>query len=613
MAVKSLTKNESRSPRDSQPPLESPASTASPKAAALAPVRTYGEVELLRSGKGENFARVRGLTHAGGKAALFVIKCEPHVAMRLKDLFRRLGKDAKGSLYLSVAPDVAKDLAWFLSRYPMRLSREAQRALESEVWSYDARQSDLERLTLPNFTPREFKLSKPLRDYQARAVEIYLRGKRLLCADDMGLGKTLVTLGSFSEKATLPALVCCQTHLPTQWAEKVSEFTPNLRTHIIKSRRPYDLPEADVYIMSYSKLTGWEDILSKGFFRSVTFDECQELRIPESQKYQAALLASRHAEYCLGLSATPIYNYGSEIWSVLDMIKEGALGSYEEFRREWCAGGFSEQDRRGRVLDPHALGSYLRENFLMLRRTRAEVGRELPPVIKILHPVEYNAVVARDAHAKVEQLAARVISGPDKERGQASRELNTMARMMTGIAKAASVAEYVRVLLENGEKVMLMGWHREVYSCWMDLLSAFNPVLYTGSESPAQKQAAKDAFMDGTSPLLIMSLRAGAGIDGLQYSGGKVVVFGELDWSPAVHQQVITRLDRDRSDEVKNQITAVFLHCEEGTDPLMIDLLGLKASQAYGIVNPGASDVVSAQAEDDRYRLLAEQILKKKR
>ena len=72
-------------------------------------------------------------------------------------------------------------------------------------------------------------------------------------------------------------------------------------------------------------------------------------------------------------------------------------------------------------------------------------------------------------------------------------------------------------------------------------------------------------------------------------------------------------MDRDRSDDVKNQITAVFLHCEEGTDPLMIDLLGLKASQAYGIVNPGASDVVSAQAEDDRYRLLAEQILKKKR
>src|SRR3546814_8997139 len=38
----------------------------------------------------------------------------------------------------------------------------------------------------------------------------------------------------------------------------------------------------------------------------------------------------------LGLTATPIYNYGDEMHTVMSYINPDVLGSREEFLREWC-------------------------------------------------------------------------------------------------------------------------------------------------------------------------------------------------------------------------------------------------------------------------------------
>ena len=80
----------------------------------------------------------------------------------------------------------------------------------------------------------------------------------------------------------------------------------------------------------------------------------------------AARILSKHAEYVLGLSATPVYNYGDEIYNVLESLSPGCLGEWQEFSREWLG-----WDGR-KVKDPKALGSFLREKYLMVRRTRAE-------------------------------------------------------------------------------------------------------------------------------------------------------------------------------------------------------------------------------------------------
>ena len=150
------------------------------------------------------------------------------------------------------------------------------------------------------------------------------------------------------------------------------------------------------------------------------------------------------------------------------------------------------------------------------------------------------------------------------------------------MSKAKHVAGFVRMILESGEPVLLAGWHRDVYDIWLEELSSYKPVMYTGSESPTKKERAKQAFINGETNLMIISLRSGIGLDGLQHRCA-TAVFGELDWSPEVHHQLIGRLHREGQ---ARSVMAVFLYCDYGSDPPMTSLLGLKASQAQGIVDP---------------------------
>jgi len=161
-------------------------------------------------------------------------------------------------------------------------------------------------------------------------------------------------------------------------------------------------------------------------------------------------------------------------------------------------------------------------------------------------------------------------------------------RQTTGVAKAKTVAAFARLMVEAGEAVVLWGWHREVYDIWQAELSDLGCVMYTGTESPAQKNQAAQTFLAGEAKIFIMSLRSGAGLDGLQHACS-TAIFGELDWSPAMHEQCVGRLNREgqRRWVEDGLVDAIFLVAEDGSDPPIMEVLGLKASQAHGIADPG--------------------------
>jgi len=293
-----------------------------------------------------------------------------------------------------------------------------------------------------------------------------------------------------------------------------------------------------VLLINYQKLAGWAETLAQ-FGKSIIFDEVQELRKPNSAKYAAAGYIASKMKYRMGLTATPIYNYGNEFYTVLDVLFPGALGTREEFGMEWCGGNTGD---KAKIHNPRAFGLYLRENGLMLRRTRADVGRELPEVQIIPHYVETDPEYLDRVKGACVELAKLILSTSYAERGvkmHAAEELSNKLRQATGIAKAPYVAEFVRLLIESGEKVVLYGWHREVYALWQTMLKDFKPALYTGSESTAHKEESKRRFVDGETPLIMISLRSGAGLDGLQHVC-RTVVFGELDWAPGVHEQCLS-------------------------------------------------------------------------
>lgn len=232
----------------------------------------------------------------------------------------------------------------------------------------------------------------------------------------------------------------------------------------------------------------------------------------------------------------------------------------------------------------------------MVRRTRKEVGRELPAVQTMVQPVRHQLECLKQIDTVATELAHRILEGTFEQQGQAAREFDMRMRQATGIAKAPFVAEFVRMLIEStGEKVLLTGWHREVYDVWQarleDSPNPIRAVFYTGTETPKEKEEAKRDFVTGECPLMILSLRSGVGLDGLQ-EVCSTIVHGELDWSPGVHEQCRGRLHRDGQN---NPLNEFFLVSEGGSDPIISEILGLKRAQVSGLLEPDLPGLVHLQ------------------
>ncbi len=536
------------------------------------------------------------------------ITAEPHVMIILKAVFKKVDARQIGTVWLHNSPEVCRDLEWFCDRYPLAVKQAD--ALKAGADSYRKTTEELERMRQPDYAPRSYSLALPPRHYQSLAADLYLARRSQLLADHVGLGKSITALAAMTDKRTLPALVVCQAHLPRQWKDYAGRFLPLAQCHIVRSGKPYQLPAADIYIITYHKLSKWAEVL-KDVAKSVVFDEVQELRHDGSKKYCAAAAIRERCGYAMGLSATPIYNYGGEIHNVLQVLCPDEVGTRQEFDREWCEGRFGQMALK----DPEAFGAYLREKNIMVRRTRTEVGMELPPVQTIVETVEHNDKVLLDLDTCATELARRILAAETDfhGKGEAAREFDMKLRQATGIAKAPFVAAFVKMLLDDGEKVVLTGWHRAVYDIWGLILRPHNEVFYyTGTESPAQKAASVERFILSKKPcVFVMSLRSGSGLDGLQ-TACHTIVHGELDWSPGIHLQCTGRVARDGQDR---SVFEFYMVSDGGSDPVVADVLGLKKAQSDALLNPNTSGLATSVQADDvgRVKRLAQAYLERRR
>lgn len=550
-------------------------------------------------------SRVRGkLARVGDKWV--ITDLDPDVAIRLKANFLKVPKTAVGRFELRADAMTAADLVWFMSRYPLAMADEDRQALDRDHDRHRSAQAEVDAIMAPGYVPPPFgglREGQEMRAHQARAIALLQRFEGLLVADEMGEGKTYTGAAACLMAGALPAVIVCPPNLRLQWQRKIGEFT-TLSTHVVQKTTPYALPPVDVRIFGYTTLAGWIDYLDTLGTGLVVFDELHELRRAEGggsdpvAKGVAARKLAEVARYRLGLTGTPVFNYGDEIWNVMSYLRPEVLGEAADFYREWCEAGRS-------VKDPRALGSMLREQNALIRKEG-----QGPKPNTLVQEIDHDASALASVELLAHQLAYKATRGTYTERGQAVRELDLMLRMQTGVAKAKAVAAYVRIIVEAGEPVLLFGWHREVYEIWLRELRDLGCVMYTGSETYRAKEEAKRAFLAGEAKVFIMSLRSGAGLDGLQ-ARAKVCIFGELDWSPQMHAQCIGRLNREGQTCWPEPVTAIYLVATDGSDPPMQDMLGIKAGQAHNIVDPHLGEV-RVKRDEKPFELLVKRYLERR-
>jgi SNF2 family DNA or RNA helicase len=338
----------------------------------------------------------------------------------------------------------------------------------------------------------------------------------------------------------------------------------------------------DFYIINYELLHKRVLDLSKLNIRTLVCDEVQHLRSKTTQKYAAVkkLAAMKSINYRVGLSGTPIYNHGSEIWPIVDILKPGLLGNFKEFCEYFCY-----LNDKGNAIVLESKRESLRrelEKHVMLRRKKSDVLKDLK------EKVRYREIIDADVNYYKNELN-KIWGKLEEEQKNAKTEFDRSAsynraiqneRQVAGIAKLPHVINFVKNIMEIEESVVVFCHHKYIHKLLHESLAEFSPAAIIGGQTDKIRQKGIDDFQNGDTKLMIAGLRAGN--LGINLTRAKYIIFAELDWSPAIHRQAEDRLHRIGQ---KNTVFAYYLIGNGTLDNHVADILVDKSYEIDSIMD----------------------------
>ncbi|MGI0057398.1 MAG: DEAD/DEAH box helicase [Nitrosarchaeum sp.] len=456
-----------------------------------------------------------------------------------------------------------------------------------------------------------------LLNFQKEGLDFLLKSSgNALLADEMGLGKTVQTLSYVAtEKQTFPVLVVAPLVTLNNWEREISKFmkkksrngriieSESPSSTIIRTGKSHELPVTDFYIINYELLYKRLSDLSKLNIRTIVCDEVHNLRSKTTQKYKAVkkLAALPSISYRIGLSGTPIFNRGSEIWPIVDILRPGLLGSFKEFCEYFCY-----VNEKGKAIVLENKRSSLRnelQKHVMLRRKKSDVLKELKDKVR------YKEVIDADTDYYFDELG-KIWTKLEEEQKDAETAFDKSAsyqraiqseRQIAGVAKLPHIINFVKNIMEIEESVVVFCHHKVIHKLLHKSLEEFSPVSIIGGQTDKTRQEQIDKFQRGESKLMIAGLRAGN--VGINLTRAKYVIFAELDWSPAIHRQAEDRLHRIGQ---KNTVFAYYLIGNGTLDDHVANILVDKSYEIDSIMdetadtyeNKDKAELILAQIHD---------------
>jgi SNF2 family DNA or RNA helicase len=446
-----------------------------------------------------------------------------------------------------------------------------------------------------------------LRHYQRRGLS-WLRflgrlGLGGCLADDMGLGKTATTLAHVVDRPGRH-LVVCPLSVVHNWETEAARFTPSLpvRVHHGAGRRlgsddgeqgSFELGDApadrELIVTTYGLLTRDIDQLSTIEWATVVLDEAQFVKNPATKAARA--VRRLRSGQRLALTGTPVENRLAELWSILDGVNPGMLGSREKFRHRFSK-PIERADDPELAAEAAAHLRTLTKPFV-LRRTKADRSL-LPDLPDKIEQIAYAGLTREQVvlyqHVVDELLEdARAAQGM-KRRGLILAALTKLKQIcnhpMNAIGdtgrihgrsgKLARFDELVDEVVDVGERALVFTQYvdmgRILQRHLADRFGWETPFLHGAVARPTRTRMIA-AFQDHAavtgerSPLLIVSLKAGG--TGLNLTAASQVIHYDRWWNPAVENQAT-----DRAWRIGQQRTVLVhkLVCE-GTVEERIDAL----------------------------------------
>lgn len=429
-------------------------------------------------------------------------------------------------------------------------------------------------------------------------------------ADDMGLGKTVQTLALLqAEKengAQNASLLVLPTSLVYNWELEAKKFAPDMKvfnyTGAFRDKNIEQFQGYDLVLTTYGTVRNDADMMKEYYFHYIILDESQAIKNPGSViAKEIVKLKSRHR---LILTGTPIENSTSDLWSQMNFVNPGLLGSLAFFKNEFLAPIEKRNDQR----KAQRLHSLIKP--FVLRRNKSQVAKELPEKTEY---IQYCSMTEEQQklYDETKSFIRNQLTETIQKKGLGSSQIY----ILQGLTKLRQLANHPGMTVDGyaGES----GKMEEVLSMLENAMSEDHKILVFSQfvkhldilRTHLDKQEVKYAYLDGSTRdrqkevetfqndqdvrLFLISLKAG-GV-GLNLTAADYVFILDPWWNPAAEQQAIDRAHRIGQDK------KVFIYKFITKDTLEEKILMLQNSKkklASDIINTEESFVKSLTQED---------------
>jgi hypothetical protein len=431
-------------------------------------------------------------------------------------------------------------------------------------------------------------------------------------ADDMGVGKTAQVLALLeaerqrreanADGIPRPSLVVAPRSLIFNWMQEAARFTPNLRVldHTGLTRSLEGLDQFDIVLTTYGTLRRDAAELKDVSFNYAILDEAQAIKNATTESAKAArLLKARHR---LALSGTPIENHLGELWSLIEFLNPGMLGSAKAFQSVALKKTPDEETRRflGRAIRP-----------FILRRTKQQVAKELPEKLEQTLVCELEFDQRKLYNDLRDHYRQTLLSRVDSQ-GMAKSKMHVLEallrlrqaachpglidkkRLADSSAKLDLLLPRLSEVTEEGHKALVFSQFTSMLSIVKAQLDSTGLVYEYLDGQTVNRQARVERFQnDPDCRLFLISLKAG-GV-GLNLTSAGYVFLLDPWWNPAVETQAIDRTHRIGQTQ---RVFAYRLIARDTVEEKILQLQESKRDLADSIITADSSVLRNLGRED---------------
>ncbi len=506
----------------------------------------------------------------------------------------------------------------------IRFSKLQANALDVFLGSVDSAERDKEfeeHIVKLNSFERIKKQSIPktfkgeLREYQKAGVDwlYFLREFSFggILADDMGLGKTIQVLALLAKeklkKKLPPTLIVAPTSVVFNWINEAAKFVPSLKilNHTGTSRIKEDhlhFEEYDVVLTSYGILLRDFEIIFKQAFHYIILDESQKVKNPTSKT--ARLMREFKSSYRLCLTGTPVENNLNELWSQMNILNYGMLGTLKNFQDSFVNPIQRENDQDSVLLLRKMIYPFI------LRRTKELVAKELPPKTEIttmcqMEPEQekiYNiwkesirAEVFKEISKKgIKRAGFKIIEGLLRLRQICNHPVLVKKDYLKKSGKFEEFKSMLIEVISEEHKVLVFSQFVQMLEIMKEFLVAENiPFEYLRGSTINREERVNNFQNNKNIKVFLISLKAGG--FGLNLTAADYVFHYDPWWNPAVEQQATDRAHRIGQD--KNVFVYKFI-TKNSVEEKILQLQEKKRTLAKNIISTEAGVLKNLSKED---------------